>query len=115
MAVCGSMATTVLAVAVTETALKGCVRSRMSTRREECPTVPFLTHFVERDDRVGSNIPDTTNCRFSRDLDAGDLTISQQAFAENPAARFSVSSGRNKPLSTGLKLEEFDENEPVGD
>ena len=54
-------------------------------------------------------------CRFSRDWDAGTLTISQQAFAENTAARFGVNSGRNNPLSTGLKLEEFDENEPVGD
>ena len=54
-------------------------------------------------------------CRFSRDWDAGTLTISQQAFAENTAARFNVNSGRNTPLSTGLKLEEFDENEPVGD
>ena len=43
------------------------------------------------------------------------MTISQQAFAENTAARFDVSSGRNTPLSTGLKLEEFNENEPVGD
>ena len=54
-------------------------------------------------------------CRFSRDWDAGTLTISQQAFVENTAARFDVSSGRNTPLSTGLKLEEFNENEPVGD
>ena len=41
------------------------------------------------------------------------LTISQQAFAENTAARFGVNSGRNNPLSTGSKLEEFDENEPM--
>ena len=33
-------------------------------------------------------------CRFSRDWDAGTLTISQQAFAENTAARFNVNSGR---------------------
>ena len=55
------------------------------------------------------------SCRFSRDWDAGISTISRQAFAENTAARFDVSSGRNTPLSTGLKLEEFNENEPVGD
>ena len=54
-------------------------------------------------------------CRFSRNWDAGTLTISQQAFDENTAARFDVRSGRNTPLSTGLKLEEFDKNEPVGD
>ena len=54
-------------------------------------------------------------CRLSRDWDTGTLTISQQAFAENTAARFDVSSGRNIPLSTGLKLENFDKNAPVGD
>ena len=54
-------------------------------------------------------------CRFSWDWDVGTLTISQQAFAENTSARFGVSSGRNNPLSTGLKLEELDGNEPVGD
>ena len=41
-------------------------------------------------------------CRFSRDSDVGTVTISQQAFAENTAARFGVRSGRNGPLSTGL-------------
>ena len=35
-------------------------------------------------------------------------------FAENTAARFKVSSGRNIPLSTGLKLEDFDKNATVG-
>ena len=44
-------------------------------------------------------------CRFLRDWDTGTLAISQQAFAENTAAKFDVSSGRNNPLSTGLKLE----------
>ena len=36
-------------------------------------------------------------CRFSRDWDAGTLTISQQAFAENTAARIYVSSGKEYP------------------
>ena len=54
-------------------------------------------------------------CRFLRDWDAGTLTISQQALAENTAARFDVSSTRNSPLSTDPKLEEFDKNGPVGD
>ena len=40
--------------------------------------------------------------------------ISQQAFAENTAARFGISYGRNKPLSTGLKLEKFDGSKPFG-
>ena len=43
------------------------------------------------------------------------MTISQRTFAENTAARFDSSSGRNTPLSTSLKLEEFDKNEHVGD
>ena len=38
------------------------------------------------------------------------MTISQQAFVENTASTFDVSSGRIISLSTGLKLEEFDEN-----
>ena len=54
-------------------------------------------------------------CRFWKEWDTGTSTISQQAFAENTAARFDASSGRNAPLSTDQKLEEFDKNEPVGD
>ena len=54
-------------------------------------------------------------CRYSRDWDAGTLTISQQAFAENTAFKFGVSSGRRNPLEKGLKLEEFDATEPEGD
>ena len=42
------------------------------------------------------------------------LTISQQAFTENTAVRLGVSSGRNSPRSAGLKLEELDDNERVG-
>ena len=53
--------------------------------------------------------------RFAGDWGAGAFTFSQQAFAEKTAARFDVSSGRSTPLSTGLKLEVFDKNEPVGD
>ena len=53
-------------------------------------------------------------CRCSRDWDTGTLTISQQASAGNTTARFDVSFGRNTPLSTCLKLEEFDKNESVG-
>lgn len=50
-------------------------------------------------------------CRFSRDWDAGTLT---QAFAENTVAKFGVNSGRGTPLTTGMKLEEIDANEPEG-
>ena len=52
---------------------------------------------------------------FSRDFEAGTLKISQQAFAENTAAKFGVNSGRRAPIPTGVKLEKFDENEPAGD
>ena len=54
-------------------------------------------------------------CRYSRAWDAGTLTISQQAFAENTASKFGVSSGRRNPLEKGLKLEEFVATEPEGD
>ena len=54
-------------------------------------------------------------CRFSRDWNAGTLAISQQAFAQNTAARFGVSSEKGNLISTGFKLEGFDENKPVGD
>ena len=56
-----------------------------------------------------------SGCCLWRDWDVGTLTSSQQAFAEKTVARFDVSSGRNNPLSTGVKLEHFDENERVGD
>ena len=55
------------------------------------------------------------SCRYSRDWDAGTLTILQQAFAENTALKFGVSSGRKNPLGKGLQLEEFDAAEPEGD
>ena len=53
-------------------------------------------------------------CRYARDWDAGTLTILQQAFAENTALQFGVSSGRRNPLKKGLQLEEFDATEPEG-
>ena len=42
------------------------------------------------------------DCRYSRDWDAGSLTISQQAFPENKALGLGVSSGRKNPLAKGL-------------
>ena len=53
-------------------------------------------------------------CGLSMDWDAGTSTFWQPVFSENTEARFGVGSGRNNPLSTGLKLDEFYENEPVG-
>ena len=54
-------------------------------------------------------------CQYSRDWDAGTLTILQQAFAENTALKFGVNAGRRNPLGKSLKLEEFDATEPEGD
>ena len=56
-----------------------------------------------------------SGCRFIRNWDAGTLTISQQAFAENTAAKFGVCHGRRTSIPTGLKLEEFDPNESDSD
>ena len=53
--------------------------------------------------------------RYSRDWDAGTLTISKKAFAETKALKFGVISGRRNPLEKGLKLKEFDVTEPEGD
>ena len=53
--------------------------------------------------------------RFSRGWDAGTLTILRQAFAENTATMFDVSTGSHNLLSTALKLEVFDKIERVGD
>lgn len=50
--------------------------------------------------------------RFSRDEIAGTIKISQQAVAENIVAKFGVTSNRDTPMSVGLKLEEFDPDEP---
>ena len=43
------------------------------------------------------------------------MTISEQAFAENTALKFGVSSGRRNPLAKGLQLGEFGEAEPESD
>ena len=56
-----------------------------------------------------------SGCRYSRDWDAGTLTISQQAVAENTALKFVVSSGRRNTIEKGPNLEEFDATEPEGD
>lgn len=50
--------------------------------------------------------------RFSRDRIAGTIKISQQAVAENIVAKVGVTSNRDTPMSVGLKLEEFDPDEP---
>ena len=50
--------------------------------------------------------------RFTRDRIAGTIKISQQAVAENIVAKFGVTSNRDTPMSVGLKLEDFDPDEP---
>ena len=52
---------------------------------------------------------------FSRDWDPGTLTIAQQAFAPKTAAKSDVRSTGKNPLWAGVKLEEFEKNEAVGD
>ena len=49
-------------------------------------------------------------CRFSHDAVLGTVTMSQQAVAEKIVAKFGVT--QNKPMVVGLKLEQFDEDEP---
>lgn len=51
-------------------------------------------------------------CRFERDWSAGTVTLSQQAFAEDVVAKFGVTRNKAIPMVVGLKLEEFDEDEP---
>ena len=50
--------------------------------------------------------------RFTRDKLLGTITISQQAVAEKIVAKFGVTSNRDTPMMVGLKLDEFDNNEP---
>ena len=49
-------------------------------------------------------------CRFSRDAVLGTVTMSQQAVADKTIAKFGVT--QNKPMVVGLKLEQFDADEP---
>ena len=50
-------------------------------------------------------------CRYSRDLERGSLTISQQSFAEELMKKFDMVSVQNVPHRVGLKLEEFDQRQ----
>lgn len=51
-------------------------------------------------------------CRFSRDSVMGTVTISQQAVAEKMVAKFGVTENKETPMVVGLKLEQFDADEP---
>lgn len=51
-------------------------------------------------------------CRFSRDLSLGTVTISQQSVAEQMVAKFGVTTNKETPMVVGLKLEQFDSDEP---
>lgn len=51
-------------------------------------------------------------CRFSRDVEQGTITISQQSVAEKMVAKFGVTQNKSTPMVFGLKLDEFDPSEP---
>ncbi|CAN0334334.1 unnamed protein product [Pylaiella littoralis] len=44
----------------------------------------------------------------------GTVTISQQAVAEKMVAKFGVTENKETPMVVGLKLEQFDADEPDG-
>ena len=51
-------------------------------------------------------------CRFSGDAVLGTVTMSQQAVAEKIVAKFGVTQNKETPMVFGLKLEQFDADEP---
>ena len=51
-------------------------------------------------------------CQFSSDAMLGTVTMSQQAVAEKIVAKFSVTQNKDTPMVVGLKLEQFDADEP---
>ena len=51
-------------------------------------------------------------CRFSRDAVLGTVTMSQQAVAEKIVAKFGVTHNKETPMVVGLKLEQFNADEP---
>ena len=51
-------------------------------------------------------------CQFSRDWDAGTLTISRQVFVESTVAKSGVTRGRNIAAVVDLKLDVLDHDEP---
>ena len=51
-------------------------------------------------------------CRFSRDTVLGTVAMSQRAFAEKIVAKFGVTQNKETPMVVGLKLEQFDADEP---
>ena len=51
-------------------------------------------------------------CRFSRDAVLGTVTMSQQAVTEKIVAKFGVTQNEETPMVVGLKLEQFDADEP---
>ena len=53
--------------------------------------------------------------RFSRDWEAGTLTISPQAFADGLAAKLGVIRGKSTPDVVDPKLNEFDKDGPAVD
>ena len=52
-----------------------------------------------------------TGCHFSRDFDAGTITISQQTVAETMVAKFGVFRNKETSMVVGLRLDDFDPTE----
>ena len=50
--------------------------------------------------------------RFSRDAVLDTVTVSRQAVAEKIVAKFGVMQNKETPMVVGLKLEQFDADEP---
>ena len=51
-------------------------------------------------------------CPFSRDAVLGTVTMSQQVVAETIVAKFGVTQNKETPMVVGLKLEQFNADEP---
>ena len=81
----------------------------------------FAVEQKERCDRLCVDLNQTSDlkwyggCRYSRDRKRGNLTISQQSFAEELVKKFLVTSVQSVPLKVGVQLEEFSaEDGPQG-
>ncbi|CAB1116207.1 unnamed protein product [Ectocarpus sp. CCAP 1310/34] len=52
-----------------------------------------------------------SGCFYERNKETGRLTISQQTFTDELAAEYGVVGGRSVPMSSGVKLSDFDADE----
>ncbi|CAB1102071.1 unnamed protein product [Ectocarpus sp. CCAP 1310/34] len=56
-----------------------------------------------------------SGCFYERNKETGRLTISQQTFTDELAAEYGVVGGRSVPMSSGVKLSDFDADEVATD